>query len=376
MLKSRQSKWIFGVIAIAVLVILSLVAAPNGEKNNNGSSYGHGPEGYGAWYEYMAQRELPIKRCQSPKPFTECLPDNSQKYTYLKILTGVELNQRSTRLSKTERAWVNEGNTLIILGRDQPATNAPFKSQLAYRDQPLSSRLIEIETTRRRQPQIKETSLLSDHFGVVVWSENIGKGKVIYSITPYLAANAYQDSPDNYFFLAQLAEQNQTQGIYFDEYTHDYKDKKTATKESKNNVLDYLAQTPWYLIFIQLVVILSVAAITAFRRFGKPKVSKTIIADNSTAYIDALAGVLEKANSTDFVVNTISIDEQQKLQKSLGLGKSLVDRDTLIAACKNQKPEIVTELNQLLKISGSPDKISDAQLITWIQRWQKIIHDN
>ena len=376
MLKSRQSKWIFGVIAIAVLVILSLVAAPNGEKNNNGSSYGHGPEGYGAWYEYMAQRELPIKRCQSPKPFTECLPDNSQKYTYLKILTGVELNQRSTRLSKTERAWVNEGNTLIILGRDQPATNAPFKSQLAYRDQPLSSRLIEIETTRRRQPQIKETSLLSDHFGVVVWSENIGKGKVIYSITPYLAANAYQDSPDNYFFLAQLAEQNQTQGIYFDEYTHDYKDKKTATKESKNNVLDYLAQTPWYLIFIQLVVILSVAAITAFRRFGKPKVSKTIIADNSTAYIDALAGVLEKANSTDFVVNTISIDEQQKLQKSLGLGKSLVDRDTLIAACKNQKPEIVTELNQLLKISGSPDKISDAQLITWIQKWQKIIHDN
>ena len=376
MLKSRQSKWIFGIIAIAALVILSLVAAPSGEKNNNGSSYGHGPEGYGAWYEYMEKRELPIKRCQSPKPFAECLPDNGQAYTYLKILTGVELNRRSSRLSKTERARVSKGNTLIILGQDQPATAAPFKSQLAYRDQPLSSRQIEIETTRRRQIQTRETSLLSDRFGSMVWSENVGKGQVIYSITPYLAANAYQDSPDNYFFLAKLAKQDKTQGIYFDEYTHGYKDKKTAAKESKNNVLDYLAQTPWYLIFIQLVVILSIAAVTAFRRFGKPKVTKTAIADNSTAYIDALAGVLEKASSTDFVVDNISQDEQQKLQASLGLGKFPVNYDTLIAACKHQRPELVNELNQLLKISNARDKISDAQLITWIQKWQKINVDN
>lgn len=376
MLKSRQSKWIFGVIAITVLVILSLVAAPNGEQNNNGSSYGHGPEGYGAWYEYMAKRELPIKRCQSPKPFTECLPNNGQKYTYLKILTGVELNRRSSRLSQAERAWISEGNTLIILGRDQPATAAPFKSQLAYRDQPLSSHQIEIETTRRRQLYTKETDLLSDRFGSVVWSESVGKGKVIYSTTPYLAANAYQDSLDNYFFLAQLAEPDQTQGVYFDEYTHGYKDKNTVAQESKNNVLDYLAQTPWYLIFIQLVVILSIAAVTAFRRFGKPKVIKTTISDNSTAYIDALAGVLEKASSTDFVVETISKDEQQKLQAALGLGKSLVDQDTLITACKNQKPELVTEVNQLLKISNTPAKISDAQLITWIQKWQKINAEN
>lgn len=371
MLKSRQSKWIFAVIAIITLVILSLIAAPSGE-NNDGSSYGHGPQGYGAWYEYMAQRELPIKRCQTPKPFAECLPNNGQKHTYLKILTGGTLNRDSSRLSKTEREWVSEGNILIILGKDQPATGAPFKNQLAYRDQPLSSRQIEIETTRRRQPQTQETSLLSDRFGSVVWSESVGKGKVIYSVTPYLAANAYQDSPDNYFFLAQLAEQNQTQGIYFDEYTHGYKDKETVAKESKNNVLDYLVQTPWYLMFIQLVVILSIAAVTAFRRFGKPKVAKTKIADNSTAYIDALAGVLEKASSIDFVVENISKDEQQKLQASLGLGKTLVDKETLIAACKHQKLELVTDLEQLLKVSNAPDKISDAELINWIQKWQKM----
>jgi len=253
MLKSRQSKWIFGAIAIAVLVIISLVAAPNGKQNNNGSSYGHSPEGYGAWYEYMAKRELPIKRCQSPNPFTECLLDNGQKHTYLKILTGLKLKERSSRLSETEIAWVSKGNTLIILGRDEPATAAPFTSQLSYRDQPLSSRQIEIETTRRRDLQTTETSLLSDLFGSVVWSEKIEKGKVIYSVSPYLAANAYQDSPDNYFFLAQLAEQDQTQGIYFDEYIHGYKNKETvAAQESKNNVLDYLAQTPCDLASLQL----------------------------------------------------------------------------------------------------------------------------
>jgi len=75
-------------------------------------------------------------------------------------------------------------------------------------------------------------------------------------------------------------------------------------------------------------------------------------------------------------MDTIGKDEQQKFQAALGLGKLLVDWDTLIAACKHQKPELANELNQLFNISNAPAKIKDAQLITWIQKWQKINHDN
>jgi hypothetical protein len=100
------------------------------------------------------------------------------------------------------------------------------------------------------------------------------------------------------------------------------------------------------------------------------------IADNSTAYIDALAGVLEKANSTDFVVEAIAKDEQRKLQQALGLGKSLVDEQTLITAYKQQRGDTALDLSQLLRVSNGGKKISDAQLITWIQKWQKLNQSN
>ena len=132
-----------------------------------------------------------------------------------------------------------------------------------------------------------------------------------------------------------------------------------------------MVQTPWFLLFIQAVILAIIATAAAFRRFGQPLIPQAAIADNSTAYIDALARVLAKANSTDFVVEAIAKDEQRKLQASLGLGKYLVDEEHLIAAWKQQKNQPVEELSQLLQIHQAK-KISDAQLITWIQKWQKI----
>ena len=86
-------------------------------------------------------------------------------------------------------------------------------------------------------------------------------------------------------------------------------------------------------------------------------------------YINALAGVLEKANSTDFVVDAIGKDERRKLQVSLGLGNSLVDDKTLIAA--NPQSESSAKLTRLLQID-SKQKISNAQLISFIEDWQQI----
>ena len=373
----RQRKWLLGAIAIAIIILLTLVAAPGGEKNNNGSTYGHAPSGYGAWYEYMSQKQTPIKRWR--QPFSQLIKDNSQDVTFIRIATGINYQLSSPRISKVERQWLNQGNTLIILGINQPATAAPFKSFLAYRDRALSASQIEIETTRRYRVNKSDNSLqsrlLSDRFGTVVWSEKVGKGKVIYCTTPYLAANAYQNSPDNYEFLAGLTES--ADKIYIDEYIHGYKNKETIAQEEqekgeKSGVLAYLAQTPWYLLFIQLLLIVCVAALAGFRRFGQPNQAKVTIADNSTAYIDALAGVLEKANTSDFVVDTIGKDEQRKLQTSLGLGKSLVDDDILIAACQQQKAESTAELKELLAVKNTNRKISDARLISWVEKWQKI----
>jgi ABC-type transporter Mla MlaB component len=369
----RQRQWLLVVIAIAVIILLTLIAAPNNGSNRNdiGSTYGRNPYGYGAWYEYMSEGKIPIKRWQ--KPFSQLIEDDLQDVTYIQIRNKIDFGLSKLTphsLSAEEKEWVSNGNTLVIIGEQQPATAAPFKSLIPHREQALSSHQIKIETTRRHQPDNQSKALLADQYGGVVWSEKVGQGKVIYSTTPYLAANAYQNSLDNYEFLAQLVSQNKT--ILVDEYIHGYKDKETRANEQQDNILSYLIKTPLFLLFIQIIVIASVATAAACRRFGKPVIPKTAIADNSTAYIEALAGVLEKANSTDFVVETIGKDEQRKLQASLGLGKSLVDQNTLIAAWKKQQNQSAQELNQLLQINQNKNQISEAKLIDWIQKWQKI----
>lgn len=373
----RQRKWLLIGIAIAIVIILTLVAAPNSSsrKNDSGSTYGRNPNGYGAWYEYMSNKEIPLKRWR--KPFSKLIEDDVQGVTYIQILSKADFLGGLGSISKSKSNWISKGNTLVIVGNYQPATAAPFEGMISYRPQALSEQKIQIKTTRRYQKRAKDktTSILEDRYGAVVWQEDIGKGKVIYCTTPYLAANAYQDATDNYEFLAELVSENEA--IWVDEYIHGYKDQETINNEQRGNILNYLAQTPLFLLFIQTSIIMAaIAAISAFRRFGQPIIPQRAIADNSTAYIKALAGVLEKANSTDFVVKAIAKDEQRKLQASLGLGKSLVDQEALIAAWKQQRGESTSELRQLLQVSNTKKKVSDAKLITWIQKWQKINQGN
>lgn len=374
----RQRKWLLIGVAIAIIVILTLIAAPNsgGKKNESGSTYGRSPDGYGAWYEYMTQKELPIKRWR--KPFSQLIEDDVEDVTYVQILSKQAFLSGLGEISSSEENWIRQGNTLVIIGKYQPATAATFESLIPYRKQTLSRNQIAIKTTRRYQKSAskeqKTTEILKDRYGAVVWSEKIGKGEIIYCTTPYLAANAYQENLDNYQFLADLVSDRQV--IWIDEYIHGYKDKEIIAQEQQENILSYLAKTPWFFLFIQTALIAIIAAITSFRRFGLPIQPRRAIADNSTAYIGALAGVLEKANSTDFVVEAIAKDEQRKLQKSLGLGKSLVDQATLLTACQQQKNNLVEDLSQLLRVSNTRQKINDAQLITWIEKWQKINRDN
>lgn len=383
----RQRKWLLIGIAIAVIIALTLFAAPNsgGRKNLSGSTYGRNPDGYGAWYEYMSKKEIPLQRWR--KPFSRLIKDDVQDVTYLQILSKSDYLLSLGKMPSAESDWVSQGNTLVIIGKYEPATAAPFESSIPYRKTTLSNNKIKIATSRRFQQGKKDKtkSILKDRYGAIVWQEKMGKGEVIYCTTPYLAANAYQDYPDNYQFLADLVDDRQA--IWVDEYIHGYKEKTIARKQKKNthddqdqetiaqeqqeNILSYLAKTPWFFLFIQTTLIAILSAIAAFRAFGLPIKPKTAITDNSTAYIDALAGVLQKANSTDFVVSAIAKDEQRKLQKSLGLGQSLVDQETLLAAWKQQGGD-TKNLSQLLQVSKGNNKISDAQLITWIEKWQKI----
>ena len=107
-------------------------------------------------------------------------------------------------------------------------------------------------------------------------------------------------------------------------------------------------------------------------RWGEAEKLSTVKVNNSQAYIEALAGVLSKANSSQFLVEVIGKEEQRQLQKTLGLGDSLLDHQTLIKAWVQQTQGKPEQLRSLLRVSARKHKISETDLLAWLKGWEKI----
>ncbi|HEY9652686.1 MAG TPA: DUF4350 domain-containing protein [Coleofasciculaceae cyanobacterium] len=366
---SNRRLWILGAIAIIAIILITLLAAPGNNKLNSGSTYNRAPDGYGAWYAFMAERNTPVQRWR--KPFEDLAKNQTFKppITLLQIQSGFNLT--GDILSEDEQNWVEKGNTLVRLGVSQPVTEAPFTTL-----QPTDVGNVKIDTGRRALDAKKKR--LSDSFGAIVWEETVGNGKIIYATTPHLAANAYQDFRGNYEFLAQLATRspkeisNSPNSILVDEYIHGYKDKEVLKREQKQDVFAYLANTPLFPAFIQGLVFLLVVIWAGNRRFGQPVTLSAPTVDNSKAYIQALAGVLQKAQSTEFILDAVGKEEQLQLQKVLFLGKDQIEQSSLIDAWVQQTGRPASELEQLLSLQSRKRRMSETDLLTWLSKWQQI----
>jgi hypothetical protein len=352
---------IFIAIAILAIVILSVVAAPNTNIQQSGSTYGRAPDGYGAWYEFVKEKGVAIARWQKPIAELGKSDRDDAKKTFLQINPSATASLPGW--SKGELDWLEKGNTIIILGITQPVTEADFTTL-----QKSSVGQVKIDTRRRNNNPSKV--LLGDSFGAVVWEEKSGKGKIIYCTTPHLAANAYQDFPGNYEFLARLVTQTGKQ-VWVDEYLHGYKDKEAIAQEIGEDIVSYLAKTPLVPLLIQSAIVLFIVIWASNQRFGKPLSVSTPAVENSQAYIQALAGVLQKAKSSDFLVSTIAKEERRQLQKALGLEETLLEPDVLIEAWIEQTGRSPAELESLLQAPSRP-KMSEVDLLIWIEKWQTI----
>ncbi|WP_009630340.1 DUF4350 domain-containing protein [Synechocystis sp. PCC 7509] len=352
-MKRSNRLWWLGGIAIAVVVLLTLIAAPNTSYINNGSTYNRAPDGYGAWYAYMQAQGVKIERWQ--KPFEDLKPKSA--------VTLLRVNNQLTDfdLDTDEKKWIEKGNTLVILGVKGTVTKADFST---LQSSPVGD--VKIETSRRTKK--KETILqLGDRFGAIIWSQKVGKGVAIFSTTPYLAANAYQDYPSNFKYLAQLVGKNPQ--IFVDEYSHGYRDKSITETESDRNLWAYLANTPLLPLLLQAGVLLLILIWAQNRRFGALESLETPAIDNNIAYIQAMAGVLEKAECSEFILSVVGKEEQLQLQKALGLGKIPLEQQTLVDNWVQQTKNSPSQLQQLLH---QRSRLSNKQLLEWLDKWQKM----
>lgn len=364
---SPRNWWILA-IALGAIILITLLAAPQNNTVSTGSTYSRAPSGYAAWYAFMEKQEIPIKRWQKP---LEKLPgiNNNQPIDIPMTLLRVNSSIAIESLFAGENKWLEKGNNLVILGINEPVTAANFTTS-----QESAFGKVKISTTRRKTNTKNIEQRLSDRFGAIVWEEKIGKGKIIYATTPYLGANAYQDEPGNYKFLAELVSED-SKSILVNEYIHGYKDKETIAEENNQSWLNYLSKTPLFPAFLQLLIILLILILANLRRFGQPTKLTTPSVNNSEAYIQALASVLEKAETREFVVETIGKEEQLQLQKALGLGQTPVTRETLVNSWVQQTGRTATELEEVLQVRSKKPRLSEQDLLNWLEKWQQIRHE-
>ncbi len=375
--------WKIGLLGVVAIVLLTIVSATNGDIRQSGSSYSRAADGYGAWYQMMVDRGVKIRRWE--KPFGRLTKDtaDSPGITLLRVNSQLEPFQ----LTEPQRKWIELGNTIVSLGVAAPAQDTSFSAMF-----PSSQGDVKIETKRRLKSNlsisglsndISARSILSDRAGNVLVEYSIGKGRLIIATTPHLAANTYQDIRPNYELLANLVTVDRQQ-LIVDEYIHGYRDrsnKNTGNKvdqddnaeERTGNILGYFANTPLIIVLLNLILGTIVVIWQKNQRFGRIIVPKPPQIEHSTAYIQALAGVLRQANSSEFVIQNIGRSEQLSWQKKLGLGgERLVDADTLITTWETRTKLPTEDLRFVLKLTTAARRLSPTELTTWLTKLQTI----
>ena len=344
-------------IAVGFLILLTVIFAPNNQISQQGSTYGRDPSGYGAWAAFMEEKGTPIQRWQ--KPLLK-LSEKPEKITLLQIQNSLQSENFSQNI--VDQQWLENGNRLIILGVLKPVTEVPFTTM-----QPSPFGNIAIDTSRRANNS--KDKILGDRFGAIVWREKVGQGEIILATTPHLAANAYQNFQSNYQFLADLATK-EGYALWVDEYLHGYKDSDVIQSEIGQTIWNFFFKTPFLIIFIQAIIILLFLLWSGNRQFGQAIAVIPPTRNNSEAYIQALAGVLEKAESADFVVSRLQETEQKALQSTLGLGTNLLPSNALVTAWERQHSDSSNKLRSLLLQENIPKNNEDLRI--WLEKWHTI----
>jgi hypothetical protein len=378
--KFLRQYWQVLLTAVVIFILVIIVSALGGGERLKGSSYSSEPQGYGAWYQQMVDKGTAIERWRKPA-----------RKVFDKYPSGTTLLQVNSELAKfsldpSDKKWIENGNTMVVLGLDSLSNDIEFSKNLTS-----PQGQVKIETTRRFQvtdvsssyfalPTVPD-SIVSDDHGAVVWQSSIGKGKLILATTPYLASNAYQDFKANYDLLTTLTNADR-QRIVVDEYLHGYReprkpndplnpDDPQQSDGEGGGLFSYFAKTPFLVAFVNICLVLGVLVWQQNRRFGAVIIPQPPQVDNSVAYIQALGGILRQAQSSEFVLQNIGKAEQLKLQQLLGLGnKQLVDRQTLMDAWLAQTKLPATDLPVILQLAPSNQPFTEAELKQWLSKLQ------
>ncbi|MEL7314110.1 MAG: DUF4350 domain-containing protein [Cyanobacteria bacterium J06559_3] len=376
------------IVAVVVMLALMFFLAPATGQKTSGSTFNRAPEGYLDWYRYMEDQGAPVQRWKRP---LQVLLENDtpEPQTLLRVYPSM-VDPRRVEFNWWIEDWLEAGNDLVFLGLAGPVTEADFTTR---QDSSYGSVLLETRrrhfivpdneqplSSKEQQPLRRERPVLTDDYGAAVWQRQMqgAEGSAYFVVTPHLAANAYMDEPGNYALLADLVSRSGGT-IWIDEYLHGYTDPPEPVEDAGGSEeaigggwIRYLANTPVKIAAIQLVVLVGIFLLAQNQRLGNLSRLQTPQVDNSKAYIEALAGVLHKANSTRFLVDMITKAERSVLQRSLGFNQETVEDAELGTAWTQQTRQSAEVLDPLLSPPRQVRRKSDEALSQWLIKLRQI----
>jgi len=372
-----QNRWLgAGLVALVLGGLFLGLLAPITNQVTSGSTWNRSPNGYSAWFEYMADRGTPVQRWQRPigelleEVAAQALPEPATLVMVLPTVTAFsDVLNRYPALDD----WREASQRLVVVGVRGPVTAAPFSTTL-----PTDSGDLTIETRRRYGHHYDRNALVQDEWGALVWAEAGGnpstpaRAEVIQIVPPHLGANAYQDAAANFALLADWVTAA-VGPVWVDEYIHGYRDPNpspTAATEPQS-WLAYLARTPLTVVLVQGVLVVIVAILAHNRRLDRLQPVAAPAPDNSQAYITALAEVLQRAASRDFVAQTLGTAERTELQQALGLGTTPLPDRILATAWGQATGQDPRQLDPLLV---PPGLRRDRDLQRWLLKLALIRH--
>ncbi|WP_460194519.1 DUF4350 domain-containing protein [Thermosynechococcus sp. FA-CM-4201] len=363
MIAINRRQWVFLGFAVLVLLVVGLLILAVAPSSRAGSSFDASPWGTQQFYTYLEQQGLRVERWQ-------------RNYNNLRGKGHVllQMSGRPIGWPPSLVEWLGQGNTLVRFYWHGEPTAAPFATRLS-----MSQGNVLVETRRRVPFQQGDRPLLKDDHGLIVYLKRSNSPhnheQRVLGVYPWLVANAYggETGLANFAVVAQLLQEVAEPGatIYFDEWLHGYRQhtpEDVVIETVPETLFDYFSRTPWLAVGVQFALLLLFLLWQQSQRFGPPLLEKEPVASNSAAYIEALAGVLERAQQRQFVLEQLQDRFRYDLANQLGLAANPhhLPRDSeLIQAWQTATGRSPDSLQDLLSMHHS---IDDAQLLQWLEQ--------
>jgi len=367
-MQRRKLRWetIAGSAALVALALLAILRANQGEQPQLSapSTFEYGPGGYAALYDLLQREGVNVGRFERPHALLSHV-----RGTLVLAQTPTELIVGHGGLGRNDltalRDWVRAGGRLIALSPPYgdagdtllgiPASRkseVPASHAVPFARLPANARVhrvsgdFSVEFDDRAAP--KALPLLVSGSGIVALEYRFGAGTVIAFTDPSIFSNARLIQDDNARFAYNLLAPGEK--IVFDEAVHGY--------TTGNSLWSALPIPVHYALYLAVAALLF-AVIGNLVRFEPPLQLPAADEPDSSAYLTAMASLLERAGASRRVLGDRVDFTLRALRRTLGVSDRAPLRALVARITRPETRAQVAELERLLRL----ERPTDAELM-------------